>query len=254
MSIRAMVSILVILATRAFAVDVTTCGQEVPHGEIGTLVADLDCSSAAAGSSAVVLGSRGTLAMGGHRIVPPVDGMGVYCDDQTACAISGPGEISNGPGAIGIWTEGNFTVTDVSLHDLRIGVGAYFARRSKLVNVSANNNTEFGVLGPGHLKATSLVMNDNGWTGILCYGRMRIMLDGFTAHGNGAVSNQFGGAIYNYGGASLSNSVVTGNKYQGMDVDLIVGRRPRLVASVCDHSAVVTTYGVHPDWAVCTLD
>src|SRR5262245_38459378 len=66
----------VLAATRAAAVDVTTCGQVIPPHEAGVLVADLDCSGQPAGSDGVVLGNQSSLDLQGHSLVGPPHDMG----------------------------------------------------------------------------------------------------------------------------------------------------------------------------------
>ena len=53
---------LLLLATTALAIDITTTGQTVPRGQMGILQADLRCPSAVG----VFLDNRATLAMNGH--------------------------------------------------------------------------------------------------------------------------------------------------------------------------------------------
>src|SRR5258706_7093294 len=53
------------LAGRAAATDVTACGQTLVPRDTGVLQVDLDCPDSA---SAVFLGDRATLAFGGHTI------------------------------------------------------------------------------------------------------------------------------------------------------------------------------------------
>src|SRR5262249_8504299 len=66
----------VLAATRAAAVDVTTCGQVIPPHEAGVLVADLDCSGQPARSDGVVLGTQSSLDLQGHSLVGPPHDMG----------------------------------------------------------------------------------------------------------------------------------------------------------------------------------
>ena len=54
---------LVLLATTALAIDITTPGQTIPRGKTGTLQADLSCTPSAVG---VFLDNGATLAMNGH--------------------------------------------------------------------------------------------------------------------------------------------------------------------------------------------
>ena len=80
-------------ASRAAAVDVSSCGQAVPDGETGVLQADLDCSA----DPAVTLGNRSTLDMNGHAIV--ARHIGVSCGSDSAFARCDGAGMANCPEA-----------------------------------------------------------------------------------------------------------------------------------------------------------
>jgi hypothetical protein len=59
------VAVLLALAGQAFSLDITSCDQAIPDGELGTLQTDLSCAGAFV---AVRVGAGATLAMNGHAI------------------------------------------------------------------------------------------------------------------------------------------------------------------------------------------
>ena len=66
---RLALGIILTLAPVAEALDISTCDSDVPAGQHGVLVADLDCSwNTEAGSYGVELGRNATLDMQGHTI------------------------------------------------------------------------------------------------------------------------------------------------------------------------------------------
>jgi hypothetical protein len=227
-------------AARVLAVDVTTCGQTVAPREIGTLTADLDCSSAA-GAFAVDLSDRSTLELTGHTI----SGKGVLC--QARCAVHGPGDITGAPS--GIFVNGvrrPVTVSGgISLHGN--GDGIYNGgSRLTLVDVDLSNNSGNGIFVLSkRVKGSNVTANDNGGAGLFAQ-QGSLTIDGLTANGNGA----FG---INVKRGKLLNSTLTGNQggYPSNPpfVDVVSTRRPRLVNTVCDHSL-----GPNGTWGVCAQD
>src|SRR5262245_24312542 len=154
----------------ARAVEVHSCGQRVPDGQVGHLYADLTCASPDR-EPAVWLGRGATLRMNGHtvRSTNPDGAVGILC--PASCTISGPGLIA-GPGGdqneAGIQSEaGRLAVTDVEI--------ASFAR---------------GILGfpQGRLSGTNLFVHDCSDTGIVSGS---LVAHGITATNNGTAINVF---------------------------------------------------------------
>src|SRR5689334_23011134 len=86
-------AVTLLLPCSVFALDVTTCGQTVPTGDVGVLQADLsECVDG------VVLADRAVLDMAGHAI--SASHLGVQCI-APRCAVHGPGDISGA--VVGIW-------------------------------------------------------------------------------------------------------------------------------------------------------
>ncbi len=125
---RMLVALTLLLPSSVFALDVVTCGQTVPTGEVGVLQADLTgCVDG------VVLANSAVLEMAGHAI--SASHLGVQCIGSH-CAVHGPGDISGA--AVGIWgfyPTGKVEVAGVDIHDTPLG-GIQNARRATLTNVT----------------------------------------------------------------------------------------------------------------------
>jgi hypothetical protein len=202
----ALVAGVLVAAIPARAVDVTLCDQVVPAGQVGDVVADLDCQSNAFGA-AVHLDQNATLRLNGHRIAGPTGG-GNVIEIPLSGRIEGPGEIA-GPAvdALGACVSadgamltvnggdpgidihgcqaginvvnGKAKLANVSLHD-NVGPGA-FALRLQATNVSATRNGAQG-LNADNLKAVNVTASGNGLFG---FGGRRVLVLGGTADGNG---------------------------------------------------------------------
>jgi hypothetical protein len=119
------------------AVDVTQCGQIVPAGAAGVLVADVDCSLQY-GSYAVVLSDRATLRLNGFTLRSNAKCLG-------RCRITGPGEIAptepscSGETVIdtyGVFAGGKLSLDDVVLTSWGFGTWAGERLRARGVQVS----------------------------------------------------------------------------------------------------------------------
>ena len=225
---------------RSDAMDVTHCGQDVRDRDVGVLVGDLTCT-ASLGSFAVRLGNNATLDLAGHTI----SGDGVFC--PRSCTILGPGDITGAYSAVYASGYGKMTLAGgLSLHDNIIGVSDGGARLT-LVDVDVSNNSEHGFLVLSRsVVGTNVVVTDNGGFGLFAQ-QARVRIDGLTATGN---------AVFGVEGkrVKLFNSTVTGNEGGAPSnppfVDVVSTRRPRLVATTCDHS--LGPDGI--DWDVCSGD
>jgi hypothetical protein len=257
-----------LLARTAGAVDVTTCGQSVPRGETGALTGDLDCSTLSDGA-AVMLGQRAVLVMNGFTLRAGF--LAVSCENAK-CSVQGPGEIIGG----GVEADRGLVLTDVYIHDTGVGVKAYRGILSMTNvtvsdvsvgefgvvagNIRANNVTVtrsglFGLWGSRSVRGTAVTVTDNGWSGVFS---RRIVLDGLVAHGNGVgpIFNSYGAGVQASRSATLLNSVVTGNKFLGADLDVLTVKRPVLSGTTCDHSGQGDGSAGVPvaTWGVCSLD
>jgi hypothetical protein len=234
------VTFLVITGGAAAAVDVTTCGQQVPARDEASLVGDLDCN----GGVAVVLGERATLLMNGHAVIGQVGCTG-------SCTIRGPGDVSGASGvAAGIFLNyggkrGRVEISQVTVHDNYDGIGDA-ARKLILTDVVSSNNTNEGILLlRGSIRGTNITTNGNGANGIYL-GTGSVRVEQYTAVANGQI-----GLNHNRGRTMLSGSTLTGNQWTlgTGPLDLFSSTRPRLVDTVCEHSL-----GVRGPWGVCTGD
>lgn len=159
----ALAVLLIAVARPATAIDITACGQNVPDGEVGDLVASLDCTDVGGQcvddpdtactrdqdctSSAktslcytwgVRLGSRASLRLNGFSIVGGAPGspsgwprVGVLCRGSD-CAVDGGGGSIERTSQAGVWHfgRGSMTVDDVVFREAGIAVlSSYIAKR-----------------------------------------------------------------------------------------------------------------------------
>jgi hypothetical protein len=240
----------------AHAVDVTSCGQVVPAGEVGNLVADLDCAGTPV---AVVLARNAGLEMGGFRLSGGFPGgNGVACE-AGACLVNGPGRISGFDFGVttmsgsarrlsvsGVDFDGNSwgirhegrgltSVTDVTIRDCLNGAGVLVWRlRATNVRVERCING-FSVV--TSVKGENVAATDNGNAGIAAGGQAA--LRGVTARGN-----QIG---INARLMRLTDSDSTGNPF----ADLLSGGRPRLTNTTCGTSR---NYNTGDTFGICQDD
>lgn len=233
----------------ALAVDVTSCDQTVPAGEVGVLTTDLICVGDVAG---VTLNDGATLEMSGHVISGGT--VGVYCY-PFSCTVHGPGEVTGA--ATGISAShseellrksrhSSLTITGVNVHD-NLGEGIHHESLGKIVltDVSASANPQNGVSTRGNLIGSNVTANGNGALAILAdLGKVTIV--GLTATGNGAGSPGSAAVSVQRKKLRLENSNVTGNS----GPDLATRSKPKLINTICEHS-------IKPNgqtWGVCSLD
>jgi len=271
-------------AGTAEAYDVTACGQEVPPGQVGNLVADLDCSGFGA-EPAVRLGARTILRLNGFALTGSPSGAAVQVAEGATVAIDGPGEIRDA--GIGVFAlrarvitrsglvvtgcgsgidlpAGNVIATNVTVADnAGDGVraravdavdvvadgngsrGLAATTKMRLTRVSASGNGGAGIVG-ARVKASDLTLNDNGMQGAFVVGG-RLKADLVEATGNGG-AGILGGSL------KLGGSTVSDNCLGGFDhADLVTDKRPKLENVDCGTSAVRNSqFG--EDWDVCDDD
>ncbi len=121
--------------TRAFAVDVTSCGQFVRGN--ATLLGDLDCSSV--DDDAVKL--QGRLHLGGFTITANPAHAVVRCL-KGACRVDGPGSLTGG--AEGIRSDKNARVVSATVGG-NVGDGVRALKTARLDEASVANNGGVGV-------------------------------------------------------------------------------------------------------------
>jgi len=260
---------LLLLATTALAIDITTPGQTVPRGQVGVLQADLSCTPSAIG---VFLDNGATLAMNGHVL----DGCGVAPAvlSRVRIRVLGPGLITHAGIVI---RSGTLVVRDVDVQDAN-GVGingtpdaldgpSTLRLRDVTVTgssqagiwgtkviarnvVSSGNGVDApgdGIVGGAGVKGHNLVVSGNSAEGISAWAGNVVLRD------SQVTGNALGG-VYGFGisrGAlTLVRSTVTGNDAQG-GVDLASQRPPRLRDSTCGSS--LDSQQMVP-WGVCAND
>jgi hypothetical protein len=256
-----------LVSTPALAIDISTCDQVVPRGQVGVLIADLDCRT-----TAVRLEMGARLRLDGHTIA--VDsGLGVECR-QKRCTIEGPGVIDGKTTAdtgIGGHERVRLDVSDVTIQNFEFGIFGVARNKANLENVVVDGNALFGLdlQQPSTINASNLtVRNTNGptgravhaencvgedWTitdnlatlneqsGVAC---ARARIDRLTATGNGGTGVWLGVI------GRFRDSTITGNGVGGDGIDIVSERRPRLIATTCGRSADKSG----TPWGVCTND
>src|SRR5262245_15049690 len=143
--------VLVLLGSSTLqAADVTTCGQTLLAGEVGNLVADLDCTGIPA--AAVYMNAGATLEMNGHTLTGGVTGVATHPWQRggPTTRIIGPGEITGmtggGPNVgCAIFTANKVVVQDVDMHDNGCGIRVQYTFPLTLVGVSITGNDGDGV-------------------------------------------------------------------------------------------------------------
>ena len=276
-------ALLLALATRAWAVDITACGQVVPRGETGVLLADLECpaqgqvcfdddSIACAQDTdcpgangcwgpAVRLEQRATLLLNGHTL-----GGGrratIWCERN--CVVRGPGSIENEAEAlapIAVFGFRHVEIYEVTTAGGSVGVQAGIDKRGGRItatSVNANGAYAYGLYSFRRTLATN-VRADGNYAGIAAY---RLVGFNVTTNDNRWVGVAVGGA------ARLTNLTAKDNSLHGIQAkatkliastltgnvgfDVVSQRRPRFVDVTCDRSANLLVPGT--SWGLCRED
>jgi len=223
-------------------VAVTSCGQEVQAGAIGTLAADLDCTG---GGDGVVLGHKATLRLNGFTMTG-ASGFGINgVECPTRCTVEGPGTIRNF-GEAGVSASRAIKVIGSTLSENK-GVGVLAALGAVVVDSVVTGNDGVGVKA-GMAKVTASTVSDNGTAGLVT---QRAKLVGSTVESNGRLG------VVAYRTARVIDSTVTGNGTSPdcgtafVCVDIMSARRPLIRDTLCDISFSDET---GTDWNVCRLD
>ena len=261
---------LLLLATTALAIDITTTGQTVPRGQTGTLQADLSCTPSAIG---VFLDDGATLEMNGHVL----DGCYV-----SQAGLSGVRIRVRGSGLIrhaGIQIRsGTLIVRDVDIQDapywgilgspdaqdgystLRLrnvtvtGSGRDGIRGTKVMarDVTSSGNglgaLGDGIVGAAGVKGRDLVVSNNSGEGISAWaGNVRLRDSQVTDNALGGVL----GLGISRGALKVIRSTVTGNDLQPGYADLVSQQPPKVRDSTCGSS--LDAQEMVP-WGVCAND
>lgn len=219
------------------AADVTTCGQTILGGEVGTLVTDLDCTGIPA--AAVYMYPGATLQMNGHTLTGGLSGVATYPGKRggPTSRILGPGEITAMTGGspntgCAIFTANKVLVQDIDIHDNGCGIRVEYTFPLTLVDVRITDNDGDGVshgsvVGNGRVDVRDSVISGNAGVGVVTPGRITLRESSVTD--NGAA-----GVVSERRVVSGRNAVVTGNGAGG-DV-AAYGRAKLVLTSACDHS------------------
>ena len=281
----------------ALAVDITTCNQGVPAGEIGVLQNDLDCSTQPASTDGVWLENNATLDLAGHTIIgppptPPTEisltapvhcRLGAFCamnesgvtcfPGRGRCTVTSSVGMGHVVGAGGIRSDRNLLLSNVTVADGEVlavegslramnvevsgGMGI-IADKVRAEQVTVDGCTEFGIYALRTIKGRNVTLTDNGLAGAKS---RRMIFDGLVVTGNGGrTGSSFLGGGLNGGACKLKNATLSSNVADfplgggTAPVDILTTRRPRLIASTCDHSAMLSGLQILESWGVCALD
>lgn len=260
-----------LLVGPAYGVDVTMCGEVVPAGEVGVLQADLTCGPA------IMVEEGATLDLNGHMLNMSSGAVGVLCGGDCVVTSSvgtgtivgpDPGGESCGQlccGILGYRTTraSNLTISAFSSGILSRRLEAAHvsasnnlrgleARSALLDNVTANDNSEVGVItedSPSLIRMTDSTVSGNGGAGITIGGTRggRLNAVGVTITNNGCV----GVVARERKHVRLADSQVTGHA-----IDLETAKRPQVSDTACGTSSHLTGGGcaVNGPWGVCAND
>lgn len=249
----------VLSARAALAVDVTSCSQVIPDGEIGVLQADLVCPA----FSGIGLGRGATLQLNGHTVAAEaavLGQVGIGCF-RGKCRIEGPGTVSGfkGAGIVGL-TPSKLEVRGITVQGNGIGISG---DKLRLVDLDITANDDWGASGT-KLEATNVASTNNGSEGLGGYG---VRLIDVTVSGNGANGvncnrvtarnlTATGNTLYGvrsvyHGNTKLTDSTVSGNGI----ADVGSQHRPKLVGTTCGTSRQLNDGGADlGTWGLCTDD
>lgn len=244
--------------------DLSSCGIHVRRGDPGVLQGDLDCSGSS-GVSAITLRDGAKLSLNGHRIVGPANGQGVACWPAVApaltCTIEGPGQITGA--RFGIAASSKSRIRNLTVHGNEVGIWVVYgdvahAALVDLKGVTIRDNAAEGIMGGGAIRATDTAITNNGGVGTTSYGPSRLVRTSITGNGgSGVVTGRYSWFyeryFYTKRNLILVDTTVSGNGLVDGGVDILSGKRPRLLRSSCGTSADPLTDGA-PSWGVCAGD
>jgi hypothetical protein len=242
---RVVILSLMLSSSAAYAVDISTCGQIIDAGQVGEVLADLDCT-AFSNSPAVTLEPGSTLYLNGHAVAG--GHLGVLTDPGKKggplTRIQGPGEIT-GMTSCAIWTQNKLSVSDLDLHGNRCGIMTVYNYPLTLEDVSITDNGGDGisfvdVLGNGRVEGEGVTITGNAGDGILTTGKIRLV-DAVVRDNAGAGLESLLKAI----------RVLRGTIVHNQDDDIVSFRRSKLFESTCTHSRDLRNGGT---FGICTLD
>lgn len=241
--------------------DPSSCGIVVERGDPGVLQGDLDCTGQPS-FFAIELRPGAKLELNGHTI-SGARGANVSCfvAATKACTIAGPGEITGAP--FGVSSASRLKMSDVDVHQNDVGIHIIYGAVShaalvKLDRVTVRDNDAEGIKGGGILRITDSSITGNGDVGTTSYGPSRLKRTTITGNGSfGIVTGVYSPSddryIFNKNALALADSTVTGNGVLDGGVDILAGRRPNVVRTMCGTSANALAPG-NPTFGVCAGD
>jgi hypothetical protein len=200
------------------AIDITTCGQTVPVGQVGELSNDLDCGSGehAAG---VLLETRATLRLNGHRINGPVTGAALIRGIGRTAKVIGPGEVDT-HGVACIAGDASLVVDGVGGLDIHHCYYGVSSENLTISNLTLHDTTQMAASAL-HLKATNVAAFDIGFGGL--YGSRSARVDNVTVSGG----DVFGVEADNL---TVKNSFISGNT-RGVSGERIAIRKSEITGN-----------------------
>jgi hypothetical protein len=235
------------VAPATYALDVTTCGQTVAAGEVGTLQVDLACPAGAG----VHLEDRASLDLNGRAIV--ATGAAAIACEGRHCTITSaggsPGDVS-GSAAVDCITmtpRGRMEISSVHVHDCLTcietnprGVHAeganvratavtvdgcegpgIHARVVKANGVSVTNARDIALWAEMRLKGADITASGNSWIGIFA---VSINAENVVANDNGLFGVESFGKMRIRGGEMLGNGHADVGAHRARFTDVLCGR------------------------------
>ena len=283
----ALVLTLVLLnASYACALDIMSCGQLVPPHTTGVLQIDLNCMPTASTDVpnwgfGLEVEKGATLDLMGHTLAVPGGGnfAGVLCNEGctvTSSAgigtLTGPGGVTGeeNQGIANLGKEGKVNISGLTISGFGQGI---FGVRVQAANVTVSNN--FRGLRAFNAVLDNVTANDNSDGGIVVEDApSRLRITNSTATGNthfGIVLGGTSGGSMNVAATTITNNGcagivaterkrvrLTNSTVTGQTIDVETATAPHLRNTVCGTSShLVTdacTDGVSNPWAVCVND
>ncbi len=267
---------IIVAATCASAVDISSCGQALGEHEVGVLVADLSCPPATRG---ITMASGTTLDLNGHSIEAP-DGWAIWCEAAARCTVIGNGAtIRNSRTGVYLQIRARLTMNDVQIQDCHVGVGSEdwnnggTGSHARLTEVTVTGSTG-AALNVGRLFLEHVALTDNPGSGIYGVITNKVKAFDLTITGNAySEACQINGCQGVRAGKFLARDVViTDNAGIGVNArlvrvhggvisnniralvrkDIVSSRAPMLRDVACDRSVLAND--PLSEWGVCRYD
>jgi hypothetical protein len=251
-----------VFSDAAYALDITTCGQTVPPGQVGILMADLDCGPADVPDSVGInVKPLGRVELNGHTLQGAE--RAIECGD--VCQVYGPGTIHNAGTAI--WINNFYfsrpklsRVANLTLRENGLGLASL---RTDVSDVVLIDNVD-GIAG-GRVSGENVTMSGCQVTCLNIAGKsttMRGLTISASPSSHALVYIGFNSKVV------LRDTVISGNNaaagiqsqskvrlvgstVDGNGVDIISAGPPKLARTVCGTSR---HWNEVDSWGVCAND